>query len=123
MALTSTKFSNAVSTKVLHDANMTSSTQQNITSGSGYLNSCEINNSNNAAVYVKFVFDYKATVGTTPPDLILSCPASSTYEYEIPNGIYFDALSVFATQNPTPLDNTTPSVSGNEKIAVTIVTT
>tara|TARA_R100001443_G_scaffold70513_3_gene78808 strand:+ start:510 stop:881 length:372 start_codon:yes stop_codon:yes gene_type:complete len=122
MALTSTRFDNAVSAKVLHDANMTNTAQLNVVDGSGTLFSCKIANSNNAAVYVKFVFGYSFAVGSAPPDLILSCPASSTYEYEIPGGISFDALSVCATENATPTDNTTPSVSGNEAIAVTIVT-
>ena len=122
MALTSTRFDNAVSAKVLHDANMTNTAQLNITDGAGTLFSCKIVNTNNAAVFIKLVFGYTFSVGTTPPDLVFSCPASSTYEYDIPGGIPFGALCVCATENATPSDNTTPSVSGNETIAVTIVT-
>ena len=122
MALTSTKFANAVSSKVLHDANMTNAAQLNIVDGPGSLHSCKIANSNNAAVYVKFVFNYTFSVGTTAPDIVFSCPADSTYEYDIPGGASFTSLSVCATENATSSDNTTPSVSGQEKIAVTIVT-
>tara|TARA_R110002012_G_scaffold260510_2_gene442211 strand:- start:254 stop:625 length:372 start_codon:yes stop_codon:yes gene_type:complete len=121
MALTSTKFANAVSSKVLNDANMTNTSQLNVVDGAGSLYSCKIVNSNNAAVFIKLVFGYVFTVGSTAPDLVLSCPASSTYEYEIPGGVPFTALSICATENATPSDNTAPSVSGNEKIDVTLV--
>jgi|TARA_R100000458_G_C8253731_1_gene230169 hypothetical protein len=122
MAITSTKFDRAVSYKVLHDANMTNAAQKNVTDGPGKLHSVKIVNGNNAAVYVKLFNNYSASVGTTAPDWVLSCPASSTYTYEIPDGISYDALTVCATENGTPSDNTAPSVSGNETIAVTIVT-
>ncbi len=122
MAITSTKFDRAVSYKVLHDANMTNAAQNNVTDGPGKLHSVKISNSNNAAVYVKLFNIYAASVGSTAPDWVFSCPASSTYTYEIPGGVSYDALTVCATENGTPADNTAPSVSGNEKIAVTIVT-
>ena len=123
MALSSTKFDNAVSYKVLYDSNMTNTVQGNVTDGAGRLMSVKIANTNNAAVYVKMSNAYTATSGSTAPDWIFSCPASSTYTYEIPNGTAYDALSVWATENPTPADNTAPSVSGlAEAIAVTIVT-
>ena len=88
----------------------------------GKLYSVKIANSNNAAVYVKLFNAYGASVGSTPPDWVFSCPASETYTYEIPGGVSYDALTVCATENGNPNDNTTPSVSVNEKIAVTIVT-
>tara|TARA_R100000995_G_C3410736_1_gene89256 strand:+ start:120 stop:494 length:375 start_codon:yes stop_codon:yes gene_type:complete len=122
MALSSTKFDRAVSYKVLHDANMTNAAQNNVTDGPGKLHSVKIANSNDAAVYVKLFNNYSASVGTTAPDWVFSCPASSTYTYEIPNGVSYDALTVCATENGNPNDNTAPSVSGNEVIAVTIVT-
>tara|TARA_R100000458_G_scaffold58380_1_gene66299 strand:- start:1932 stop:2306 length:375 start_codon:yes stop_codon:yes gene_type:complete len=122
MAISSTKFDRAVSYKVLHDANMTNAAQKNVTDGPGKLHSVKIANSNNAAVYVKLFNAYGASVGSTPPDWVFSCPASETYTYEIPGGVSYDALTVCATENGNPNDNTTPSVSVNEKIAVTIVT-
>ena len=122
MAISSTKFDRAVSCKILHDANMTNAAQNNVTDGPGKLHSVKIANSNNAAVYVKLFNNYSASVGTTAPDWVFSCPASSTYTYEIPNGVSYDALTVCATENGNPNDNTAPSVSGNEVIAVTIVT-
>tara|TARA_R100000664_G_C2760052_1_gene150641 strand:- start:1587 stop:1961 length:375 start_codon:yes stop_codon:yes gene_type:complete len=122
MAITSTKFDRAVSYKVLHDANMNNAAQKNVTDGPGKLHSVKIVNGNDAAVYVKLFNEYSANVGSTAPDWVFSCPAASTYTYEIPGGVSYDALTVCATENGTPSDNTAPSVSGNETIAVTIVT-
>ena len=122
MAFSSTKFDRAVSFKVLHDANITNAVQKNVTGGPGMLPSVKIVNGNDAAVYVKLFNEYSANEGTTAPDWVLSCPATSTYTYEIPGGVLYKALTVCATENGIPSDNTAPSVSGNETIAVTIVT-
>ena len=86
------------------------------------MHSVKIANTNDAAVYIKIANAHTATSGSTAPDWIFSCPASSTYFFEIPGGVAFDALSCWATENATPADNTAPSASGNETIAVTIVT-
>ena len=122
MAFKCTKFDNAVSHKVLHDTNITNAAQKNITDGPGRLHSIKIVNGNNAPVYVKLFNAYTAIVGTTAPDWIFSCLASVTTNYEIPGGVAFAALTVCATENANPSDATTPSASGNETIAVTIIT-
>lgn len=122
MAIKTTKFSNQITSKILHDANMDNTVQKNIADGSGKLHSVKIANTNDAEVFIKLVNDFTASLGSTPPDWVFSCPASSTYTYEIPGGVDFDALTVFATENATPSDTITPSVSGNETIAVTIIT-
>lgn len=122
MAFVTTKFDTAVSHKISYSSSTTNSVTNNLTGGSGILYSCKIANTNNAAVYIKIANAYTATSGSTAPDWVFSCPASSTYFYEIPGGVAFDALSVWATENATPADNTTPSISANELVGVTIVT-
>ena len=122
MAFVTTKFDRAVSHKISYSSSTTNTVTKNLTGGSGTLYSCKIANTNDAAVYIKIANAHTATSGLTAPDWIFSCPASSTYFYEIPGGVAFDALSVWATENPTPADNTTPSISGNELVGVTIVT-
>ena len=122
MAFVTTKFDTAVSHKISYSSSTTNSVTTNLTGGSGVLYSCKIANTNNAAVYIKIANAYTATSGSTAPDWVFSCPASSTYFYEIPGGVAFDALSVWATENATPADNTTPSISDNELVGVTIVT-
>ena len=101
---------------------MTNTVTKNITGGAGSLHSVKIANTNDAAVYIKIANAHTATSGSTAPDWIFSCPASSTYFFEIPGGVAFDALSCWATENATPADNTAPSAAGNEAVAVTIVT-
>jgi len=122
MAFVTTKFDGAVSYKISFNSQTTNAVTSNLTDGPGRLVSVKIANSNNAAVFVKLYNSVTATSGSTNPDWIFSCPAASTYTFEIPNGVAFTALSAAATENATPADNTTPSVSGQEAIAVTIVT-
>ena len=122
MAFVTTKFDGAVSHKISHNSNVTSTVTKNVTDGAGVLHAVKIANTNVAAVFVKIANAHTATAGSTAPDWVFSCPAASTYFFEIPGGLAFDALSCWATENATPADNTTPSVSGNETIAVTIVT-
>ena len=110
MAFVTTKFDDATSFKIAHNAQITNSVTKNLTGGPG------------AAVFIKIANAITATSGSTAPDWIFSCPASSTYTYEVPGGVQFDALSVWANENAVESDNTTPSVSGNETVKVTIVT-
>ena len=114
MAFVTTKFDGAVSHKISYHSNMTNTVTVNLTGGPGSLHSIKIANTNDAAVFVKIANAHTATSGSTAPDWIFSCPAASTYSFEI--------LSCWATENATPADNTTPSISGNETVAVTIVT-
>jgi hypothetical protein len=122
MAFVTTKFGDVVSYKVAYHSSITRNVTSNLTGSSGTLYSVKIVNGNDAAVYVKLANAFTATGGSTAPDWIFPCAASSTQTYEIPGGVAFDALSVWATENPSPSDNTTPSISGNEAIAVTIIT-
>jgi len=122
MAFVTTKFDDATSFKVAYHSQITNAVTSNLTDGAGSLFSVKIENTNNAAVYIKIANAFTATSGTTPPDWIFSCPASSTYTYEIPNGVAFKALSVWANENAAESDNTTPSVSGQEAVKVTLLT-
>ena len=122
MAFVTTKFDDATSFKVAYHSQITNAVTSNLTGGAGSLYSIKIENSNDAAVYIKIANAFTATSGSTAPDWIFSCPAASTYTYEIPNGVAFKALSVWANENAVETDNTTPSVSGNETVQVTIVT-
>jgi hypothetical protein len=122
MAFVTTKFDNAVGHKIAYNSQITNTVTSNLTGGPGVFYSIKIENTNDAAVYIKVANAYTATSGSTAPDWIFSCPASSTYFYEIPGGVSFSALSVWANENAAESDNTTPSVSGNEAVKVTIVT-
>lgn len=122
MAFVTTKFSDIFDYKISYNSDIDNSVTKNLTNGAGVFYSIKIVNGNDAAVYIKISNAFTATSGSTAPDWIFPCAASSTQTYEIPGGIEFDALSVWATENPTPSDNTAPSTSGNEVIAVTILT-
>jgi hypothetical protein len=122
MPFVTTKFDDATEFKVAYHSQITNAVTSNLTDGAGSLFSIKIENTNNAAVYIKIANAFTATSGSTAPDWIFSCPAASTYTYEIPNGLAFKALSVWANENAVETDDTTPSVSGNEFVRVTIVT-
>jgi len=124
MAFVTTKFGSVLPYRVSYNSNITNAVTSNLCNGSGTLHSVKVVNGNNAAVYVKISNAFIATSGSTSPDWIFPCAASGTHTFEIPGGIAFDALSVWATENPIPSDNTAPSasVAAGETIAVTLVT-
>ena len=124
MAFVTTKFGNALPYRVSYNANITNTVTSNLCDGSGTLYSVKVVNGNNAEVFVKIANALTATSGSTNPDWIFPCAASGTHTYEIPGGIAFDALSVWATENAIPSDNTAPSAdaAANETIAITLVT-
>jgi hypothetical protein len=122
MAFTTTKFDDASQYKIAFNGQVTNSVTQNLTNGPGVLYSVKIENTNDADVYLKIANAYTATPGTTAPTWIFRCTAAVTSTFEIPGGVAYDALSCWATENAAQSDNTTPSVSGNEAIRVTIVT-
>ena len=122
MAFVTTKFDDATSFKIAYNSQITNTVTSNLTSGPGVLYSVKIENTNDAAVFVKIANAFTATSGSTAPDWVFSCPAASTYTYEIPGGVSFKALSCWATETAAENNNTTPSVSGNEAVQVTIVT-
>ncbi len=121
MAFVTTKFDDATTFKIAYNAQITNSVTSNLTSGSGVLYSVKIENTNDAAVFIKIANAITATSGTTAPDWVFSCPAASTYTYEIPGGVAYDHLSCWATENAAESDNKAPSVSGNEAVKVTIL--
>ena len=122
MAFVTTKFDDATSFKIAYHSQITNAVTSNLTGGSGRLYSVNIENSNDAAVYIKIANAFTATSGSTAPDWVFSCPAAVTYTYQIPNGVAFKALSVWANENAAESDNTTPSVSGQEAVKVTLLT-
>ena len=122
MAFVTTKFDKAVDYKIAYHSQITAAVTENLTGGPGTFYSIKIQHGNDAAVYVKASNAYTATAGSTAPDWVFSCPAASTYFYEIPGGIAFDALSVWATETAAENNSANPSVSGNESVQVTIVT-
>tara|TARA_R110000824_G_scaffold17134_16_gene69999 strand:+ start:261 stop:632 length:372 start_codon:yes stop_codon:yes gene_type:complete len=122
MAFTDTGFETAIAARVLYESSMTNAVQSNITGGPGTLYSVNINSSNDQVSYVKIANLYTASSGSTAPDWIFACAANSSEHYEIPGGISFDYLSIWLTVNPSPADNTGPTLTGNEAVAVTVVT-
>jgi hypothetical protein len=61
----------------------------NVFSGAATLRTIEIDNGGGAAVYLKLYDATGPTIGTTAPDLILLCPASSKRTYIIADGVAF----------------------------------
>ena len=124
MAFVTTKFGTVLPYRISYNSNITNAATSNLCNGPGTLYSVKVVNGNNAEVFVKIANALTATSGSTDPDWIFPCAASGTHTYEIPDGIAFDALSVWATENAIPSDNTAPSASLalNETISITLVT-
>lgn len=81
----------AGSHKYILDSDSDATSEDNINGGPGTIKNVFIDNSANAAIsYVKFYDSASAvTVGTTVPDMILPCNASSRYVYSFKNGVFF----------------------------------
>ena len=76
-------------TKLIVDTAATKDAVNN-TTGAGNLYMVEIDNTGySTAVYFKMAAAVSATGGTTAPDLVLLCAASSKISYVFPSGIAF----------------------------------
>ena len=90
MAVTVTNQSNPFGSKIVQDTGATNQAVNNTTGTSGTLYMVEIDNTGHSTpVYFKMAAATTATAGTTAPDLVLLCAASSKISYVFPSGIAF----------------------------------
>ena len=68
-----------------------------IKASSGTIYTVEINNSNNSAnSYIRFFDHASPTVGSTIPEMVLKCPASTTVTYQFVLGVAFGTAITIA---------------------------
>lgn len=111
MARSITNNSNPFAAVLFTDTNLGATADQNIRSGATTLYQVKIDNSANASiVYLQCYDNTSPTVGSTIPNMILPCPASTskTYVIDLSAGYPFvTALSLACTTAPT--GNTAPA--------------
>ena len=84
--------------KHVTDTDSDATSEDNINSGAATLHLVYIDNTANAAKsYTKFWDNTGPTVGTTAPDMVIPCDASSTATLAIPAGVAFGTAISFAT--------------------------
>lgn len=105
MARSTTQNANPFAAVLFTDTNLTATADQNIRSGATTLYQVKIDNSaNSSIVYLQLFDNASPTVGTTAPNMVLPCPASTskTYVIDLSNGYPFvTALSLACTTLPT----------------------
>lgn len=114
MALTTTKYHDALRFKVIgDDAIVADDLAINVAGGPGKLFFVRVDNTKSAgaAVYAKIYFSEAPVLGTTYPDLVLKVESAASQTFQIPYGYDFTELSFGCTLNPTPLDTTNPAAS------------
>ena len=94
----------------IEDTDVTAAIQK-VVDGDFYIDQIVIDNTNNtSAMYLKF-YDVASggsvTVGTTNPDFIFPVSASSTVQYTMQPGAFFDLGIAFACVNPPGTGGTT----------------
>jgi len=118
MATSITKFENAFDYKVIVESACSNTAIQNVTSEPGSIYSISLDNSiSQSDSYFKFFDSSSVTMGSTVADMVLKVKASSTYVFEIPNGLPFTYLSFACTANQNPSDNT--ATGGNVVVRIT----
>lgn len=83
MASSVTGTTNIVSALFLNDGANATDENDNIFSGAKTIHVVDINNTHDAAVYVKLANVTNCSPGTTPADMVLYCPASTRLTYNI----------------------------------------
>lgn len=122
MTLKATAFDPALDYKVILQDDCTNTANVNVASGSCRLLNFEVDNSGGAAAcYLKFYDGRGATTGTSIPNMTFKCLSGDVLKVSLPHGKHFDLLNFWATQNVSPTDNTAPSMSGSNKLSVTLV--
>tara|TARA_R100000808_G_C2155439_1_gene167928 strand:- start:21423 stop:21803 length:381 start_codon:yes stop_codon:yes gene_type:complete len=122
MTLKATAFDAALDFKIIQQDDCVNTANVNVAGGPCRLLYFEIDNQGGAAPCFLRIFDGEAvTVGSTTPEMTFKCLAEDVSKVAIPNGKHFKNLTFWATRNATPTDNTAPSMSGSNKLLVTII--
>lgn len=98
MAFVKNPVAGALAANIVEDVSTNGTSQDNCLPGAGTIFLIRIDNSANSAetVYLKIYDATSCTVGTDRPAAIFSCPASSTRQYSIPDGIVLAAGLTYA---------------------------
>ena len=114
MTLKVTGFASSLATyKLISDADSDENAELDVTGSSGIMYSVDVSNqaqTNTSYLKIKLTSG-SVTVGTTEPDMMLVAPPSTAVKYEFPNGIPFDQLSFWTTQQPATTDTTAPNAT------------
>tara|TARA_Y100001973_G_scaffold69538_1_gene101471 strand:- start:236 stop:610 length:375 start_codon:yes stop_codon:yes gene_type:complete len=106
---------------IIEDVSANGTAQANVLSGAGTIYMIRIDNSANSAetVYLKIYDATSATPGTTRPAGIFACPASSSRQYSIPDGIVLSSGLTYAVVKTAGLQgNDTNNPSGTVKLYI-----
>tara|TARA_R100001129_G_scaffold181778_1_gene161489 strand:- start:348 stop:713 length:366 start_codon:yes stop_codon:yes gene_type:complete len=100
-----------LSTDIIEDTSVTSTGQDNVTGAAAVFFGVFIDNTaNSAASYVKIYNHANPTIGTTDPDFVFICPASSTRQYTMAGGTALSAgLSYACTTSGGTAGTSSPS--------------
>ena len=110
-----------LSTDVIEDTSVTSTGQDNVTGAAAVFFGVYIDNTaNSAASFVKIYNHANPTIGTTDPNFVFMCPASSTRQYTMAGGT---ALGTALSYACTTAGGTTGAVSPSSAVLVRILAT
>lgn len=123
MTLTVTNISSPFAYRIISDTDSDATAEENITGTSGSFYSIEIDNTaNGTACHTKLhdgLPDGGVVVGTTDPNWVFFCPASSKTLYTFPDGIAFStALNMWTVVEAGTGGTTSPSLD----VTVVVVT-
>ena len=122
MALSVSGFGQALDYKIVHESAAGTTVNNNVTQSSGTLLAVTIDNTAGThACSLKIYYGVAPTVGSTLPDLILSCPNAAKQTFQIQGGIDYTDLNFWVTKLPSPTDTTIPTVS-NGTVQITLTT-
>ncbi len=124
MALSAALFDSSVLAYKIVKQTITNSTANiDVTSESGSLYSIKIVNASSSNGYFKLTLSESApTVGTTAPDLMIRADSGQTKQWAIPSGLPFTKLSFWCVTGPTDANTTSPTLSNNAGVTVTLLT-
>ena len=115
MAFTINNDSNVNTYTILKETDSENTCNENVTGSSGRLYSVDISvasGSSNDVSYLKLkLTSGTTTVGTTEPDVVLTCDHNTSERYEFPAGIPFEQLSFWTTASPATSDSTNPNTT------------
>ena len=108
MALTVSKFDRSLGYMMAVETDSTNSINTDVFAGDGKLYSVDVDNTSGSnTCYVKlYITGYSPTLGSSTPDIILRCPASTRQVWTVPEGVDFTTLSFASTRNPAFSDTT-----------------
>jgi len=109
MAFVKNPVPGVLAANIFEDVAANATGQDNLLGGTGTLYMARIDNSANSAetVYLKMYDIANPTIGTSRPIVILPCPASSTRQYNWPDGVVFTSYVSYAVVKTAGLQGST----------------